>query len=148
MPATPGTISYYAAGLAQYLAADIPVTDAGCFKALLVDASYVPDKEAHTDLTDITNEVYGDSWPEGGVTLTGVSVTIVQASDLVKFSFDAISVTPASVDSAKRLIIYHALPAADADKTLFAYITFDTALSPSYGPIAIAAPDGLFTAGY
>lgn len=37
---------------------------------------------------------------------------------------------------------------ADADKTLFAAITFADTLSPVGGAVVIAAPSGLFTAGY
>ena len=148
MPATPGTTQLYAAGLQKWQRGLLPVTTAGCLKALLVDASYTPNMETHTNLTHITNEVYGDDWPEGGVTLTGVDVTIDTSNDRCQIGFAAINVTPASVAGGKRLVIYHALPPADADKTLFALITFTTALSPVYGPIAIAAPDGMFRTGY
>ena len=148
MPATPGTTQLYAAGLQKWQRGLLPVTTAGCLKALLVDASYTPNMETHTNLTHITNEVYGDSWPQGGVTLTGVDVTIDTANDRCQIGFAAINVTPASVAAGKRLVIYHALPPADADKTLFAVITFDAALTPVYGPVAIAAPDGVFRTGY
>lgn len=148
MPATPGTVSLYAAGLQKWQRGLLPIQSAGCFKGLLVGSDYVPNYESHTNLTHITDEQYGDSWPQGGVVLTGVDVTIDTSNDRCQIGFAAINVTPASVAGGKRLVIYHALPPADADKTLFAVITFDTALTPVYGPVAIAAPDGVFRTGY
>lgn len=148
MPAVTGTPHIYAAGLQKWQRGLLPVQTAGCFKALLVGSSYTPDYEAHTDLTDITNEQYGDSWLQGGVTLTGVDVTLDQANNRTELGFTAISVATASIADGKALVIYHALPPLDADKTLFAYISFATALRPVYGPIAIAAPDGVLRTPY
>lgn len=148
MPATPGEVQLYAAGLQKWQRGLIPIQTAGCFKALLTSEDYVPNRESHTDLTDITDEVYGDSWPEGGVALTGVDVAIDSANDRAQFNFAALSVTPVTLASAKRMVIYHALPVADTDKTLFAVITFEQALQPQYGPVAIAAPSGVFRTGY
>ncbi len=148
MPATPGAVTLYAAGLQKWQRGLLPVTTAGCFKALLVGSDYTPDYEAHTDLTDITNEQYGDSWPEGGVTLTGVDVALDAGNNRVQLNFDAISVATASIADGQALVLYHALPVSDADKTLFCLIEFDQKLNPVYGPVAVAAPDGVFRTGY
>ena len=148
MPATPGTVQIYAAGLQKWQRGLIPLQTAGCFKALLVTEDYVPNLETHTNVTHITDEVYGDSWPQGGVVLSGVDVSINTGANQTQIGFAAINVSPASVAGGKRLVLYHDLPPDDADKTLFACITFDTPLSPVYGPVAIAAPDGVFRTGY
>lgn len=148
MPATPGTVSLYAAGLQKWQRGLIPIQSAGCFKALLVGSDYVPNYESHTNLTHIADEQYGDSWPQGGVALTGVDVSIDAANNRCELVFDAISVTPASIADGQALVLYHALPVDDADKTLFCVIDFDTPLRPVFGPVAIAAPDGVFRTGY
>ncbi len=148
MPATPGSVTLYAAGLQKWQRGLIPIQTAGCFKALLVGSEYTPNFETHTNVTHITNEQYGDSWPEGGVTLTGVDVEIDVPNNRTELGFDAISVATASIADGHALVIYHDLPEADADKTLFAYIEFDTPLRPVYGPVAIAAPNGVFRTGY
>ena len=148
MPATSGSVEFYAAGLAKYLSGDLPVTDASELKGLITTATYVVDQEAHTDVTDVTNEVYGGVWPQCGVVLTGVTVAVVPASDVVQFDFTTIEEEDCSFTGGKRLIVYHATPADPQDRTLFCAITFADTLSPVGGAVVIAAPDGLFVAAY
>ena len=148
MPATIGIVQFYATGLAQYLAGNLPVIDPGELRGLLTTAGYVVDQEAHTDITDITNEVYGGDWPQGGVVLTGVSVTVVPAEDHVQFDFTTIEEADCNFSGGKRLIVYHTTPADPEDRTLFCAITFADTLSPVGGAVVIAAPSGLFVAGY
>ncbi len=47
---------------------------ADTIKALLVTSLYVPDKDAHTKRSDITNEVTGTGYTAGGVTLANKAV--------------------------------------------------------------------------
>ena len=42
---------------------------AGDFKIMLVSESYTPDDTGHTRRSDITNEVSGDGYTEGGVAI-------------------------------------------------------------------------------
>ena len=148
MPATPGTVQIYAAGLQKWQRGLIPVQTAGCFRGLLVGSDYVPNYETHTNVTHITDEQYGDDWPQGGVVLTGVDISIDAANNRTELRIDSINESPASIADGQALVIYHDLPPSPTDKTLFALIVFDQALKPVYGPVAIAAPDGVFRTGY
>ena len=49
--------------------------DTAAFKALIVNAAYVPNVDTHEFRSSITNEVTGTGYIAGGVALTGVTVT-------------------------------------------------------------------------
>ena len=148
MPATPIDLGTYAAGLQKWQRGEIPITTPGELKLLITGEDYVPNKESHTNLTDITDEAYGDEWPQGGVTLTNVDVLIDTPNNRTYLQFDPLLVERASFPGGRRMVIYHAAPVSDTEKTLFIHGVFEQPIAPVYGPVAIAAPDGVFRTGY
>jgi len=149
MPATPIEFGAYAAGLQKIMRGLVPIQTPGELKLLMVGADYVPNNESHTNVTHVTAyELYGDEWPQGGVTLTGCDMLIDPVDNKVYFAWSPVAVERASFAGGDKLVIYHASPGSAANRTLLVWGAFGQALSPVWGPVAIAAPDGAWGVGY
>lgn len=57
--------------------------DLGTPKFMLADAAYTPDQDAHDYANDVTNEAAGTGYTAGGITLTGVAVTLDTATNTI-----------------------------------------------------------------
>lgn len=99
-------------------------TTASIVKCMLTTVTYVPDFDANTFRSDVTNEVSGTNYSTGGVVLTGATVTYDSASDETRFDFNDPTFTNITVSSIRRAIFYRNVGAAGTDRLLWAY-TFD-----------------------
>lgn len=54
--------------------------DTNTIKLMLVTSAYTPNRATHTKRSDVTNEVSGTGYTTGGVTVSGVGLTITQAN--------------------------------------------------------------------
>jgi hypothetical protein len=128
-----GTFAWYGPGLKRILEGDIDL-NAHTFKAALASSSYTPNQDTHDDWADVSaNEVTGTNWAAGGQTLS-ITTGIDTANNRVSFTATDISVASVTLSDGKHLVIYDDTHASDA---LVGYITFDTALAPSNGPLDI-----------
>lgn len=96
--------------------------DTDTIKVMLVTSSYTPNQDTHIDRADVTNEVVGDGYTEGGAALADAAVTQDDTDN--EGVFDATDLTwAASSITARGAVIYLATGTA-ANDLLIAYIDF------------------------
>ena len=128
-----GTMAWYGLGIKRMMEGDIDV-GGHVFKAMLASSSYTPNPDTHDDKADVVaNEVTGTGWAAGGVTVT-LDTAIDTANNRVYITISDINETTVTLSDGKHLVIYDDTHASDA---LLGYVTFDTALAPSAGPLSV-----------
>jgi hypothetical protein len=128
-----GTMAWYGLGIKRILEGDIDI-GGHVFKAMLLDSDYVPNPDTHDDKSDIVaDEVTGTGWAAGGVTVT-LATAIDTANNRVYITVSDINETTVTLTNGKHLVIYDD---THASKALIGYVTFDTALAPSAGPLTV-----------
>ena len=118
--------------------------DNDTFKCMLVNASYTPNFETHTNKTDVTNEISGTGYTAGGETLTSVAMT--SSSDgtgTIKWDADDVSWTSSTLSAVRAGVIYDDTVTNDR---LIAYIDFGGDFSTTSGTFQIQwNASGIFT---
>lgn len=119
-------------------------------KAMLSSSSYTPDVDLHDYKNDVTNEVTGTNWAAGGVTLASCTVTVVGASNRVKFSAADVAQGNVTLTGGRVLTIYDGTPGTDATRPVIGTVVFDGDLSPSGATLSIDFDDtnGIWYATY
>lgn len=131
-----GPWAFYAKGIQKLITGGIDL-DTDTFKVALVSSSYTPNREVDEFWDDIDgNEVTGTNWAAGGQTLSGVSVTIDTANDLVIFKWSDVSVATVTLTDGKYAVVRKDTGSA-ATSPLLGLVTFDTALAPTAGTLLI-----------
>jgi len=97
--------------------------DTDDIKVMLVTSSYVPDIDAHTKASDITNEVVGTGYTAGGVSLATKAVTADNTNDLGKFDADDVTWATSTI-TARGAVIYKSRGGASSADELVAYLDF------------------------
>jgi len=97
--------------------------DTDDIKVMLVTSSYVPDIDAHTKASDITNEVVGTGYTAGGVSLATKAVTADNTNDLGKFDADDVTWATSTI-TARGAVIYKSRGGAATADELVAYLDF------------------------
>jgi hypothetical protein len=101
-------------------------------------SSYTPDQDAHDYWNDVVaNEVTGTNVPANGTTLASCTVTYTGATNTVKLDAADYSIATATATGIAHSIIYDRTPSTDATRPLLGFVTWDTAMSPSAGPLSI-----------
>lgn len=90
------TLEYY---LANFFEGNV-------LKAMICTNGFTLDKDTHTWVTSVTNEVTGTGYTAGGVSLTGVDVAIYTATDEVKLLADDAEFGIINVTNAAQIIVY------------------------------------------
>lgn len=127
-----GTFAWYGPGIHRILKGEIDF-DAHTFKGGLINSTYTPNVDTDDDWADVSaKEVTGTGWA-GAQTLT-VTTDIDTTNNRVRFFITDISASGVTLTDGKHFVIYDDTHATDA---LVGYITFDTALAPSAGPLTI-----------
>jgi hypothetical protein len=117
-------------------------------KALLASSSYTPNMDTHDFLDDVVaNEVTGTNWAAGGQNTTA-TITVDAASNEVRVALSDISVNTVTLTDGKHVIVYNSTPGTNATRHLIGYGTFDTALAPTAGTLAIDFPSPTFKFTY
>lgn len=128
----------FAAILANTAAIDL---SAETYKGMLVTDSYTPNFETHDLYADASsNEVYGTGWAQGGVALTGTTISY----DTGKLKFDATDVSAATttLTNAEGYIWY----ASPVGGELVVAVDFGGSYSTIAGTFAVTwHTDGVFT---
>ena len=111
--------------------------DTAVFKAMLCNSSYTPDPDAHDFKNDVVaNEVTGTNWAAGGQAVT-ITLSLHAASNELRFAVSDVSVPTVTLTDGKHVVIYNSSPGADSGRHLVGYGTFDTALAPTAGTLAL-----------
>lgn len=111
--------------------------EADDFDVILVTSSYVPDKDAHTKRSDVTNEVAGIGYATGGVP-AAVSVSNDTATDRIDISLGTASWT-ASTITARGAVYFKSRGGAAAADELVAYIDFAGNVTSTNGTFSLTA---------
>jgi hypothetical protein len=112
--------------------------DTDSFKAMFVTDAYLPDKDAHTKRSDVTNEVPpSGSYAAGGLAAT-VSVTKDTVNDRVDISLGAVNATSATI-TARAAVYYKARGGAASADELVAYIDFGGDITSTAGTFSLTA---------
>lgn len=109
--------------------------DADTFYAALVTAAYVPDKDAHTRRSDVTDEVVGAGYTADGAA-SAVTVTKDTGSDQTSIAFAAV-VWPASTITARGAVLYKRRGGAATADELVAYVDFGSNVSSTAGSFTV-----------
>jgi len=129
-----GTMAWYGPAIKRILEGDIDI-GGHTFKAMLLNSSYTPNPDTDDDKSDIVaNEVTGTGWSAGGVTVTLAVAAVDTTNNRVYITVSDINETTVTLTNGKHLVIYDDTHASDA---LLGYVTFDTALAPSAGPLTV-----------
>jgi hypothetical protein len=141
------TFQVYGLALQNILKADIDF-DTVVFKAALAATAYTPNMDTHDFWDDVVaNEVTGTNWAAGGQT-TAATVTVDATSNEVRIAFADISVPTVTLTDGKHVVVYNSTPGTNATRHLIGYGTFDTALAPTAGTLAIDFPSPTFKFTY
>jgi hypothetical protein len=109
-------------------------------KVMLLATAASPNADTHDFLDDlVANEVTGTNWAAGGQTVT-MTLTQDAASDQVRVELSDISVNTVTLTDGKHALVYNSTPGTNATRHLIGYVTFDTALAPTAGTLAITFP--------
>jgi len=110
--------------------------DTNSLKCMLVTSSYSPNIDTHTSYRDVTNQVTGTGYTEGGASLAGVTVTRDLTNDLGKFDANDVTWTNSTL-TARGAILYRSDPSDETTRWLICYFDFTTDKSSSNGDFTI-----------
>lgn len=75
------------------------------FYGMLVDATYAPDKDAHTKRSDVTNEIVGTGYTAGGAA-TALVLALDTANDRSTWTFGDIAWAASTITNARAVVVY------------------------------------------
>jgi len=105
------------------------------FYAMLVTATYSPNKDTHTKRSDVTNEVTGTGYTSGGAATTA-TVTLDTANDRVDITFSDVTWASSTITAAAAVIYKRRGGASSADE-LVAYCDFGGNVSTTGGTFTL-----------
>lgn len=130
--ASTGTFAWYGPALLRLFNGEIDF-NGHTFKGALIDSTYTPNADTDDDWADVSaKQVTGTGW--AGPQTLSVTTSLDTANNRVRFFLTDISASTVTLSDGKHFVIYDDTHANDA---LIGYITFDVALAPSAGPLAI-----------
>jgi hypothetical protein len=114
--------------------------DTAVFKCMILATAATLNKDTDEFLiTHRANERTGTNWAANGQAVT-ITMSEDAASDQFRVELSDISVATVTLTDGKHALVYHDTPGTDATRHLVGYITFDTALAPTAGTLAITFP--------
>lgn len=115
-------------------------------KVALCDSSYAPDIDTHTVFDDVTNEITGTGYTEGGAEITNRTITIDTTNDCANYDSD--DVTWASSTITARYGVIYKDTGDTSTSPLIACIDFTSDKSSTDGDFVISwNTDGIFKIG-
>lgn len=97
---------------------------ADTFKALLVTATYSPNKDTHNRRDDVTNEVTGTGYTAGGVTVAATVAAIDTTNDRLDVTFADAVYTSVNGFTAAAAVLYKSRGGASSADELVAFVEF------------------------
>lgn len=105
------------------------------FYAMLVTATYSPNKDTHTKRSDVTNEVVGTGYTSGGAATTP-TVTLDTANDRCDITFSDVTWASSTITAAAAVVYKRRGGASSADE-LVAYCDFGGNVSTTGGTFTL-----------
>jgi len=142
-----GTFQVYGKFVQNILNGNLQL-DSGTYRTMLCATAYTPDVDADEFIDDgpRANERTGTNWAADGQTVT-FTVTSDGAGDQIEVEISDISVNTVTLTDGKHAVVYLD-SGTDSTSYLVGYVTFDTALAPTAGTLAITFPAPTFTFDY
>lgn len=112
--------------------------DTDTFYAMLVDATYTPNKDTHTKRSDVTGEVTGTGYSAGGTPVTVTVGAVDTVNDRVVVTFAAHSWSTATITARAEVIYKRRGGASSADELVF-FNDFGANITSTAGTFAVAA---------
>lgn len=109
--------------------------DGDTFYGMLVTSAYVPNKDAHTKRSDITNEVVGAGYTAGGA-VSVATVTKDTGNDKVTIAFAPI-VWAASTITARACVLYKRRGGVASADELVAHVDFGSDITSTSGTFTV-----------
>lgn len=106
-------------------------------KVMLTTVTYVPDQDAHTFRSSVTNEVTGTLYTAGGAAVSGKSVTYDAATNEVRLLFSDVAWGPGATISAIRVAVLYKDTGAAGTDPLIAYAVLDGDQAVSNGTFTL-----------
>lgn len=131
-----GTFKWYGKSLISVFNKEIDF-NTDVIKVMHTTVTYTPDQDVHDYKDDVTNEVTGTNVPAGGFTADNCTMTYTGATNVFKLDHDDESIATASATGIQTSVWYDSSPGTDATRPLIGYVTWDVALSPSAGTLAV-----------
>lgn len=97
--------------------------DTDAINVMLVTSTYIPDQDAHTKRSDITNEVVGAGYTAGGSALANKAVTVDNIDNEGVFDADDIAWTTSTI-TARGAVLYKARGGLSSADELICYLDF------------------------
>jgi hypothetical protein len=111
------------------------------FKIMLVTSAYVPDKDAHTKRSDVTNEVVGSGYSAGGQVIT---LTRTDSNPLDRTSYElSQEVWDPSTITARGAVIYKSRGGTPTADELVCYLDFGGEIISINGSFTVTPTDPL-----
>lgn len=105
---------------------------------MFTSATDTPDVDLYDYVNDfVANVVSGTNLAATGVTLTTCVMSVVGASNIVKFTHDDVSVANVTATGIKNIYIVDRTPATDATRPIFGSAVLDVAISPNAGTLTV-----------
>jgi hypothetical protein len=142
-----GPVQVYAQFIKNVLLGNLS-TDTGTFRAMMVGTAYTPDMDVDEFIDDgpRANERTGTNWAADGQTVT-LTVTVDAAGDQVEVEISDVSVPTVTLTDGKYAVVYLD-SGTDSTSYLVCYVTYDTALAPTAGTLALTFPAPSFSFDY
>jgi hypothetical protein len=131
-----GTFKFFGKSLISVYNGEIDF-NSHVIKVMHTSATYTPDQDVHDYKDDVTNEVTGTNVVAGGFTADNCTMTYTGATNVFKLDHDDESIATATASGIATSVWYDSSPATDATRPLLGFVTWDVALSPSAGTLAV-----------
>lgn len=134
------TAFWFGQGVKHAVSDTIWTTDT--IKAALTTVTYVPDQDAHEFFSSVTNELSGNGYPAGGVTLTGKGLSYDAATNQTRLtaSNSTYTASAGNVITARRAVIYKSTGTAGTSP-LLGWVDFGADTSSGTGGDLVIAWD-------
>ena len=120
---------------------DFDDTTAGRFKCMLVKAAYTPNFATDSVYSDVSNQVSGTGYTEGGEAMTAITFAI--SGGTITWDAGDVTWTGSTITDARAAVIYNT---SEANKPLIAYVDFGGNFSTTSGTFQIVwNASGVFT---
>jgi hypothetical protein len=134
-----GTWTWYGNGLLKVMTGAIDL-DTDTLKIMLTTSAYTPNQDTHDFRDDVTNEVGASgTYSAGGGTIAGKAVTYDAATNEVRFVWDDLAFTGATI-TARTAVLYKSRGGAASADELIAYCTESADVSSTASTFTVDVP--------
>jgi hypothetical protein len=134
-----GTWTWYGNGMLKVMTGQIDL-DTDTLKIMLTTSAYTPNQDTHDFRDDVTNEVGASgTYASGGGTIAGKSVTYDSATNEVRFVWDDLSFTGATI-TARVAVLYKSRGGAASADELIAYCVESSDVSSTASTFTVDVP--------